>query len=73
MIHFPRASLKSLHHNCSKIKSSFLRYGLSVPVHFHFGFYAQTTSKDFVKSAPDQSRFGASQPLAVFYFSNVAL
>lgn len=49
MIHFPRTFLKMLQHKRSKIQSSFMLYALSVPVHFHFGFYAQTTSKDFVK------------------------
>ncbi|SDD75531.1 hypothetical protein SAMN05216464_102476 [Mucilaginibacter pineti] len=34
---------------CNKLQVAFTVYGLSVPVHFHFGYYAQTTSKDFVK------------------------
>lgn len=32
----------------NKMSVSFAVYGLLVPVHFHFGFFAQTTSKDFV-------------------------
>jgi len=49
MIHFPLTYFKVLQHKRSKLQSSFVLYALSVPVHFHFGFYAQTTSKDFVK------------------------
>lgn len=49
MLNFPLISLNLLLYQSSKIQSSFVLYGLSVQVHFHFGFYAQTTSKDFVK------------------------
>ncbi|MES2275106.1 MAG: hypothetical protein V4592_03725 [Bacteroidota bacterium] len=49
MIHLPFNSFKGLCAKRNKIQVSFALYGLSVPVHFHFGFYAQTTSKDFVK------------------------
>jgi len=31
-----------------KMLASFAIYGLLVSVHFRFGFFAQTTSKDFV-------------------------
>nr|MBB6148428.1 hypothetical protein [Mucilaginibacter sp. SP1R1] len=34
---------------CNKLQVAFAFYGFSVPVHFHFGYYAQTNSKDFVK------------------------
>ncbi len=49
MVHFPLTSLNRLLRKSSKIQSSPMLYNLSVQVHFHFGFYAQTTSKDFVK------------------------
>ena len=46
MIHLTFKSSKALQSKRSKIHAP---DGLSVPVHFHFGYYAQTTSKDFVK------------------------
>ncbi len=49
MIHLPLTYFKMLQHKSSKMQSSFRLYALFVPVHFHFGFYAHTTSKDFVK------------------------
>jgi hypothetical protein len=34
---------------CKKLQVAYALYSLTVPVHFHFGYYAQTSSKDFVK------------------------
>lgn len=49
MLSFQKSFYRFFLFLCNKIQVAFTVYGWSVPVHFHFGYHAQTTSKDFVK------------------------